>query len=142
MPTMGWEYAQEIARRFGLREEDVMWALDDTLDHLKQSPSRQGWKYTELLPPAAEILTEWLEQGHQWPVDVLNPADVAQFICGRAPGCTWAVMQAKIKSLTPEDRFKAGLRLLSEWMAAQQVRRTAVSDLHRRIDEMEANNAD
>lgn len=97
------ELARPIAERFRLREEDVTWALESTMEHLLGC-SRVGvarWKMDALQTEAVELLIEWLERGAEWALDASSPARVAEFVRAHAPACVWAVLQAQAINAPP-----------------------------------------
>jgi hypothetical protein len=111
------ELARPIAEKYDLREDDVVWALESTIDHLQGHAKFMGQakRRDALQEQAVKLLTEWLERGEEWAVDESDLRAIADFVRSHAAGCVWAVLIAKSRiawaatphmmmaSLDPED---------------------------------------
>lgn len=94
-----YELARPIAQQFGLREEDVTWALEQTVEHLV-GPHRKfvGRGRERVQEDAVTLVTEWLTTGHEWAVDTSSLEDICAFLRCHAVPCAWAVLQSKARA--------------------------------------------
>jgi len=96
-----WELVYSLAKKHKIllgspdaSSEDIHWAIEQTVLHLKDYPGERR-RYATLAKHAAELIDHWLSRGASYTVDIDDIDSVLGFIRSHAPSCAWCVLKAK-----------------------------------------------